>query len=100
VENPFDQTAQRDQVSLRVQNNNIHDATIYAGTGNQRRELGTVSARGVSFFNFPWSPGTTVNLEIELSVGERYRLPPHPFTGGHRLELTVAGELRQSFISG
>jgi hypothetical protein len=41
-----------------------------------------------------------VTLEIELSVGERYRLPPRSFTGARRLELIVESELRRSFISG
>ncbi len=99
-ENPFDESSRQDQVSLRVENRNIHDATIFAGSGNQRRELGTVSARGVEFFTFAWNPGTPVTLEIELAVGERYRLPPRSFTGGRRLELTVESELRRSFISG
>ena len=99
-ENPFADAPRQDQVSLRVENRNIHDATIFAGSGNQRQELGTVSARGVEFFTFAWNPGTPVTLEIELAVGERYRLPPRSFTGGRRLELTVESELRRSFLSG
>jgi len=97
-ENPFDSSAGREQFSLRVENQNIHDATIFLRTGGRRQELGTVSARGVEFFDFPWSPGTPLDLEIELSVGERHRMPSHPFSGGRRLDLVVASNLRRSIF--
>lgn len=99
-DNPFDRTVGENPVTLRVENRNIHDATIYLRTGGRRQELGTVDARGIQFFDFPWQGGAPLNLEIELSVGERHRLPPYPFGGGRRLELTISPNLRQSTLRG
>lgn len=86
------------QVSMRVENRNLHDATLFLRTGDRRHEIGTVSSRGVAFFDIPWSPDRPLDLEIQLSVGERYRLPPYPFISGGRLELTIASELRRSTL--
>ncbi len=83
---------------LRVENQNVHDARIYLRPGGRRQHLGTVSARAVEFFEFQWDTGIPLDVEIELSVGERHRLPPVPVTRGGRAELTVARELRNSFI--
>lgn len=97
-DNPFDRTVGQVQFTLRVENQNIHDATIFLRTGGRRQELGVVRSRGVEFFDFPWPQGTPLDVEIELAVGERHRLPPYPFSGGGRLELTVSSNLRQSSI--
>jgi hypothetical protein len=99
-DNPFDRSSGQEQVTLRVENQNLHDATLYLRTGGKRQELGTVSSRGVEFFDFPWSYGRPVDLEIELSVGERHRMPPYPFTSGRRLELLISSNLRQSSFRG
>jgi hypothetical protein len=86
------------QVPMRVENRNLHDATLFLRIGDRRHEIGTVSSRGVAFFDLPWSPDRPLDLEIQLSVGERYRLPPYPFSGAGRLELTIASELRRSIL--
>jgi hypothetical protein len=99
-DNPFDRSVNQEQVTLRVENQNLHDATIYLRTGGRRQELGTVSSRGVEFFDFPWPFGRPLDLEIELSVGERYRMSPYPLTSGHRLELLISSDLRQSSFRG
>ncbi|MGW8267651.1 MAG: hypothetical protein ACWGSQ_14900 [Longimicrobiales bacterium] len=100
ADNPFDHSVSQGQVTLRVENQNLHDATIYLRTGGRRQELGTVGSRGVEFFEFPWSLDRPLDLEIELFVGERYRLPPYPFTSGRRLELLISSNLRQSSFRG
>jgi len=99
VESPFESpTSSQSRVTVRVENRNLHDATLYLRVGGRRVEVGSVGSRGVQFFDVPWSPERPLDLEIELSVGERYRLPPFPFSGGGRLEMVIASELRQSSI--
>lgn len=100
ADNPFDHSVNQGQVTLRVENQNLHDATIYLRTGGRRQEVGTVGSRGVEFFEFPWSLERPLDLEIELSVGERYRMPPYPFIRGRRLELLISSDLRQSTFRG
>lgn len=95
--NPFDESVRQETVILRAENRNIHDATLYLGRGTRRTELGPVSARGFEFFEFSWPVGVPLDLEIELAVGERFRLPPFPLRGG-RLELTINATLRRSTL--
>jgi hypothetical protein len=97
-DNPFDRSAGQGQVTLRVENQNIHDATLYLRTGGKRQELGTVRSRGVEFFEFSWSYDRPLDLEIELFVGERHRMPPHPFISGRRVDLVISSNLRQSIF--
>ncbi|MFC1661443.1 hypothetical protein ACFL3S_08350 [Gemmatimonadota bacterium] len=97
--NPFDESSRQETVVIRAENHNLHDATVYLRRGGRRQELGSVGARGFQFFEFPWPIGAPLDVEIELSVGERYRLPPFPLRGG-RLELTISSTLRRSTIRG
>jgi hypothetical protein len=95
--NPFDESTRRETVILRAENRNLHDAILYLGRGTRRTELGTVSARGFQYFEFSWPFGVPLDLEIELAVGDRYRLPAFPLRGG-RLELTINATLRRSTL--
>lgn len=96
--NPFNRTQNMDQVVLRVENDNVYEASIYVRPGGRRRLLGKVDSRGLQFFEFEWPAVTPLSLEIELMVGERYRPPPFPFTPGIRVELIVASDLRRSIL--
>jgi len=99
VDNPFESpTSSQSRVAVRVENRNLHDATLYLRVGGRRVEVGSVRSREVQFFDVPLSSQQPLDLEIELSVGERYRLPPFPYSGGGRLEMVIAPELRQSSI--
>lgn len=95
--NPFDESTRRETVILRAENRNLHDAILYLGRGTRRTELGTVSARGFQYFEFSWPVGVPLDLEIELTVGDRFRLPAFPLRGG-RLELTINATLRRSTL--
>jgi hypothetical protein len=83
---------------MRVENLNVHDAEIFLRPAGQRRRLGSIASRAVEFFEFPWNSAAPLDIEIQLSVGEGHRLPPLPITRGGRVELTIAPELRESFI--
>lgn len=96
--NPFNRSQNMDQVVLRVENDNVYEATIYLRPGGRRRLLGKVDSRGLQFFEFEWPAVTPLSLEIELMVGERYRPPPFPFNAGVRVELIIGQELRRSIL--
>lgn len=98
--NPFDETTRYETVILRAENRNLHDAILYLGRGARRTELGPVSARALEFFEFTWPVGVPLDLEIELTVGERFRLPAFPLSGGLRLELTINATLSRSTLRG
>ena len=93
---PFDARGTQDAISLRVENRNIHDATLLLLRGKERRELGKVRGGALQYFEFAWPAGLPLDMEIQLQVGERYRLPPFPYVGGGQIGLTVASELRRS----
>ena len=97
--NPFDESTSQDVLVLRAENYNLHDATIYLRRGGRREALGEVGSRQYQFFQFGWPIGTPLDVEIELSVGDRYRLPAFVVRGG-RLELTISSTLRRSRLRG
>lgn len=99
AENPFQESRSAVKVSLRVENRNLHDATVYSYPGGRRQELGTVTSRGVAFLEFSWPAQQPLNLEVELSVGERFRFQPRPLAGAGRVDMIVAANLRQSVLS-
>ena len=94
---PFDQSSRQETQILRVENQNLYDAVVFIRPAGRRQELGRVDARNVQFFEFPWPIGAPLDLEIELTVGERHRLLPQPLRGG-RVELIIASDLRRSVI--
>jgi hypothetical protein len=95
--NPFDESSRQEILTLRVENQNLYDAVVFLRPGGKRQELGRVDARNVQFFDFPWPIGAPLDLEIELTVGERHRLLPKPLRGG-RVDLIIASDLRRSVI--
>jgi len=97
-DSPFDRGGNRTGVILRVDNQNIHEAAIYARVGGRLSLLGKVDARSIRFLDFEWPIRNPLTLELELAVGERYVLQPYTLPGGGRVELTVAEELRRSRI--
>jgi hypothetical protein len=99
---PFErQTNPGQALTLRVENRNLSDVTVFVRDGSRRQEIGTVNSRGVEFFAIPWNPGRPLDLEIESAVGgERYRLSPYIYKGSGRLELIIAPELRDSVLRG
>jgi len=96
---PFDSSQQLDPLILRVENQNLHDATLYLRTQKGREELGSIQSRAIQFFDFGWPAGLPLSIEIELAVGERFRPPPYPYGGVGQLRLTITTELRRSFFS-
>jgi hypothetical protein len=98
---PFDrQTNPGQALTLRVENRNLRDVTVFVRDGSRRQEIGTVNSRGVEFFTIPWFPGRPLDLEIESAMGERYRLSPYIYGGSGRLELIITPELRDSVLRG
>jgi hypothetical protein len=98
---PFErQTNPGQALTLRVENRNLSDVTVFVRDGSRRQEIGTVNSRGVEFFAIPWNPGRPLDLEIESATGERYRLSPYIYGGSGRLELIITPELRDSVLRG
>ncbi|MFC1575718.1 hypothetical protein ACFL5A_03625 [Gemmatimonadota bacterium] len=100
ADNPFQESGRNVAVVVRVENRNLHDAKIFLNSGGNRREVGSVASRGVEFIEFGWPFQQPLGLEIELSVGERYRFQPRPIQGGGRMQLIIAPTLRQSSLTG
>jgi hypothetical protein len=94
--NPFDASQGQDTISLRVENRNLHDVTLYLLRGKERQELGSVRGGALQYVTFSWPAGQPLDMDIQLDTGERYRLPPFPYLGAGQIQLTVAGVLRRS----
>ncbi len=96
--NPFERSGPGTTVALRVQNDNIYEVAVYALPSGRRQLLGRVTPRTVQFFEFQWPGPNPLSLEVEMMAGERYRLPPFPFTRGVGVRLYVAPRLQDSFL--
>ncbi len=85
-------------VQIRVENLNDNDVEVFLHLSGDRNRLGRVTRGGLEFFDFEWPIGRPLDVEIVLTTGERFRVPPPNSTGGGQVYLTVASELRQSVI--
>ena len=97
-DSPFQGGAQQETLVLRVQNENIHEVSVFLVTGGKEQLLGKVDSRSVRFLEFSMPRAGALSLRLETIVGDRYRLPAHPLTRAGRIELTIANELRRSLI--
>ena len=94
--NPFEEATSLDLYVLRVESQNIYDVSIYLNPSRRRELLGTVQRNGLEYFEFEYPAGRLLHIELENTVGDRYRIPPPPLTVGGRLELYVSSTLRRS----
>lgn len=94
--NPFIDATNMDSFLLRVESRNSFDVSVYVNPAGRRELVGTVQANGLEFFEFQYPAGRPLNVELETRLGDRFRLPTLAFTGGGRLDLLIASELRRS----
>lgn len=80
-------------VTVRVDNQNFYDATVYMIWQSDRRRLGVVSGNGSENFTTNWH-GPEVTVQIEMLAGRRYQYIPIGVSPGDRLvvEIPVAPE--------
>ncbi|MBI3981540.1 MAG: hypothetical protein HY337_01410 [Gemmatimonadetes bacterium] len=82
------------EITLEVDNQNFHDATLYAVRGGERRRIGNVGGLRTGEFAFVW---TDLDLRVEiylLSVGSYYT-SPLMIEPGDELKLTVLPNLHR-----
>ncbi len=94
--NPFVDASNMDGYLLRVESRNTFEVSVYITPAGRRQLIGTVPGNGLEFFEFEYPAGRPLNVELETRLGDRYRLPALPTTGGGRLDLIVGAELRRS----
>jgi len=98
ADNPFQRSETEETVILRVENRNMHDARIYVRPRGRRTHLATIEARDMRYYEFPWPGGMPLDLEVELTVGGRFRPPPLMMTPGIRVNLIIAPSVRRSIL--
>jgi hypothetical protein len=82
------------EITLEVDNQNFHDATLYAIRSGERRRIGNVSGLKTGRFSFVWSD---LDLRVEihlLSVGS-YFTRPIMIEPGDGVKLTVQPNLHR-----
>jgi hypothetical protein len=81
-------------IALQVENDNFHDATIYAVRPGYRQRLGFVSGLSKGSFTFRWPPGD-VRLEIRLVAAGFYFTQVMDVVDGDQLELRILPNLHR-----
>ena len=95
--NPFvEGAADGDAYLLRVESRNSFEVEVYINTTGERELIGTVSPRGLEFFEFLYPRSRPLSVELQTRLGDRYRVPGVPFPGGGRVDLIVGTNIRQS----
>jgi hypothetical protein len=82
------------EITLEVDNQNFHDATLYALRSGERRRIGNVNGLKTGRFSFVW---TDLDLRVEihlLSVGS-YFTRPIMIEPGDEVKLTVQPNLHR-----
>jgi hypothetical protein len=82
----------RREITLEVDNQNFHDATLYAIRAGERRRIGNVGGFNTGSFSFVW---TDLDLRVEiylLAVGSYYT-SPLMIEPGDEVKLTVLPNL-------
>jgi hypothetical protein len=82
----------RREFTIEVDNNNFHDATVYAVRGGLRLRLGFVSGFRTDTFKFRWSDGD-LRIEIKLLAVGSYYTQVMSVDQGDELQLTILPSL-------
>lgn len=98
ADNPFQRAEAEETVILRVENRNTYDARIYVRPRGRRTHLATINGHDMQFYEFSWPSGMPLDLEVDLTVGGRFRPPPLIMTPGIRVNLFIAPEVRRSVL--
>ncbi|KRT64844.1 MAG: hypothetical protein XU13_C0154G0002 [Candidatus Rokubacteria bacterium CSP1-6] len=82
----------RRDFTIEVDNNNFHDATVYAVRGGLRLRLGFVSGFRSDTFKFRWPDGD-LRIEIKLLAAGSYYTQVMSVDQGDELQLTILPNL-------
>lgn len=88
--------ARRDLI-IEVDNQNFHDATVYAvtrGSGHRQR-LGSVGSYRTETFTFRWPSAFELRIEIDLLAVGRYLTQPLLVEEGDELQLIIEPNLHR-----
>ena len=85
-------------VSVRVDNQNFYDATIYVVAGGEKRKLGVVTGQQSEVFTFRWKQAQ-VHFLIQLLAAGTYATETIGADPGDQLELVIAPDLHRSRVS-
>jgi hypothetical protein len=94
--NPFASGANTDVFSFMVYSQHDYHVDIYVNPSGRRQRLGTVRSNQQEFFQFRYPASRPLMVELESELGESYRIPSTVFTGGGRVDLRIARNLRDS----
>ncbi len=84
--------APQPEICLEVQNDNFHDATVYAVRSGLRQRLGYVVGFHKGTFKFRWPPGD-LRVEIDLLAAGHYYTQVMDVSEGDELQLTIQPNL-------
>lgn len=76
-------------ISLRVDNNNFNDATLWVLADGARRRLGIVGGNTRRTFRIPWTGVRTVRVEVDLLAGGGFTTDPLSVERGEELDLVI-----------
>jgi len=85
-------------VSVRVDNQNFYDATIYVVANGEKRRLGVVTGHQSEVFTFRWKQAQ-VHFVIQLLAAGTYTTETIGADPGDQLELVIAADLHRSRVS-
>jgi len=85
-------------VSVRVDNQNFYDATIYVVANGEKRRLGVVTGHQSEVFTFRWKQAQ-VHFVIQLLAAGTYTTETIGADPGDQLELVIAPDLHRSRVS-
>jgi hypothetical protein len=84
------------QITVRVQNRQFSEVTLWAVSDGGRLRMGTVNSMGTEVVRVPWSGLRPLQVEINLLQGERFLTSPVNVPEGEQVTLVIESVLRES----
>lgn len=87
----------RRDLIIEVENQNFHNATLYAVTreGGHRQRLGSVGSYNTETFTFRWPSASELRIEIDLLASGKYLTQPLLVQEGDELRLVIEPDLHR-----
>lgn len=86
------------QITVRVQNRQFSDVTLWAVSDGGRLRMGTVSSMGSEIVRVPWSGLRPLQVEINLLQGGTFVTSPVNVPEGEQVTLVVESVLQESAV--
>lgn len=94
---------EQEKTTVRVENRNWSDVTVYAILGGQRQRLGTVNSMGSASFRVPshfLAAGRDLQLLVDpVGSSEEYMSPAMQVYSGQEVSLSVQNHLSVSSVA-